>query len=605
MLTGERSGWRRKRRGRRAARIMVPLAIPLALALTLGVILAVSNGGPVSRLTDAALGDCASPSATPSNTPSNTPSPAGSAAALSGSPTSATQSPTPTPTPCPSGSAATAAGAGATASPSASASGPVVAVRPNTFGTGPIAFGQLGDVAMNPVDGQGNAINLNQNADEATASMNCTLQVPANPLTAQGLATPYQLGDGCDEATATEAAFVEATILQPNGQLQVYNPLVITQGTTPAAAPVVPTIPRGSVVILDFGFNGTNLVLTGQGATQRGSGCVDAYGQSVFGQVSACNATRFYQAADAMMGFGGGGRSGFGGFGARGGRLRAPALGTAQDGKACQTARDFALVDQDQSDNVNSQYLLTANGQTAQNTAANKAALNGATPIANGSDNALLAFFVDPANGCTPFTATDATAADGTSPSQALNELSARANQQNPAAYVPPNDEMTLVGGKPSVAKTNVYRSLVDQPLLPANVNTTEVAAAYCMNMANTAPARNMLDMAQDGAFASPVPAVGSNLATFLGNRLSMSFTNLGCQSFGLTDPVTVTADGNGVATAVAYNTKQQQATIPASAAGNGNGNGMGNGGFGSGFGGHGWFPGHRGGGRFDNPSHM
>ena len=68
--------------------------------------------------------------------------------------------------------------------------------------------------------------------------MNCTLTVPANPLSAQGLATPWQLGDGCSMANAaTEGAFVEATILAPNGQVQVYNPLVITAGTTPAAAP--------------------------------------------------------------------------------------------------------------------------------------------------------------------------------------------------------------------------------------------------------------------------------------------------------------------------------------------------------------------------------
>jgi hypothetical protein len=35
------------------------------------------------------------------------------------------------------------------------------------------------------------------------------------------------------------------------------------------------------------------------------------------------------------------------------------------------------------------------------------------------------------------------------------------------------------------------------------------------------------------------------------GVRLLMSFTSLGCQNLGLTDPVTVTLDGNGVAIAV------------------------------------------------------
>jgi hypothetical protein len=57
------------------------------------------------------------------------------------------------------------------------------------------------------------------------------------------------------------------------------------------------------------------------------------------------------------------------------------------------------------------------------------------------------------------------------------------------------------------------------------------------------------------------VAGVGDNLFTFLANRLSMSFTNLNCQDFGLTNPVTVTLDGNGVAVAATFNTTQQTAT--------------------------------------------
>jgi hypothetical protein len=327
----------------------------------------------------------------------------------------------------------------------------------------------------------------------------------------------------------------------------VYNPLVITAGTTPAAAPVAPTIARGSQVIINVGFNGTNLALTGRGARQ--GNCVDALGQSLIGQVSACNAVNFYRLANFEI--------------ARG-TLTVPATGTATDGQACLTTRDFGLIDQDQSDNVVTQYLINANGQTAQATAANKTALNGATILTNGSDDALLSNFVDPANGCTPFTAPNPTNPNGASGSEALNELSARVNQQGTIAVVPPNDPMVLVNGQMSVAKTNVYRSLMDQPLLVGNVNATQVATDYCQNMINMQPARNQLDMARELNFASPVPAVGNNLATFLGARLSASFTNLNCGNFGFTNPVNVTLDGNGVATAVTYNLNQQ---TPAQAA--------------------------------------
>jgi hypothetical protein len=343
-------------------------------------------------------------------------------------------------------------------------------------------------------------------------------------------------------------------------------------------------------VIIDVGFNGTNLVLEGRGARQ--GNCVDALGQSVIGQVSACNAVAFYRMADAEI--------------ARG-TLHIPAAGTANDGQPCLTTRNFAVIDQDQSDNVITAYLLNGNGQTAQDTAANTTAVAGAQTIVNGSDDKLLAAFLDPATGCTPFTAPDPTDPAGTSGSQALNELSAMVNQTGTIAVVPPNDEMTLVGGAFSIAKTNVYRSLVDQPLLPANTNATQVAAAYCQNMVNLQPARNQLDAAAEANFGSPVAAVGSNLATFMGNRLAMSFTNLGCNNFGLTDPATVTLDGNQVATAVAYNVAQQKAVIPAAAGTSASPSPSGTSTTGGGGGGGGVTGpptrNHRRGHRFDNPS--
>jgi hypothetical protein len=484
----------------------------MAMGLTLGIILAVS-GGNVSKITQSANGASASPSA--------------------------------------SAPAAAVASAAASATPSTNAVAAAVPAAPSNA-NGQVAFRQLGDVANAPVDGAGNVINLNQTAAQAAASMNCTLTVPANPLSAQGLATPWQLGDGCSMANAaTEGAFVEATILSRNGSVTVYDPLVITAGTTAAATPAAPTIARGSQVIIDIGFNGTNLALTGRGARQ--GGCVDALGQSLIGQVSACNAVGFYNLANREI---------------ANGTLKVPALGTSLDGQPCLSTRDFGTVDQDQSDNVITSYLINGNGQTAQNTAANAAAVAGATTLVNGSDDKLLAAFLDPANGCTAFTATNTTDPAGTSGSQALNELSARVNQQGTIAVVPPNDEMTLVGGAMSIAKTDVYRSLVDQPLLAGRASATTVAANYCQNLTNIQPARNQLDMTRELNFGTPVAAVGNSLATFMANRLAMSFANLGCANFGLTNPVTVTLDGNGVATAATYNLTQQAAAV-AGAAGN------------------------------------
>ena len=528
MLTGQRPTARQRRQSKRRARLAAAIAIPVAAVVAFGAVVAMHGGS--LNIASASFWrhhhrTTASPTASASVTAS----------------ASATASASPS----------TSATASASASPGTSTSAGTTVAPANSFAGGAVATAQLGDVATAPVDGTGAAINTNQTAAQAAASMNCSLAVPANPLTAAGLATPWQLGDGCSMASAgTEGAFVEATILAPNGQLSVYSPLVVTAGTQPAVAPAAPTIAAGSVVEISVGFNGTNLFLTGAGAAA--GNCVDAAGQSVFGQVSACNAVAFYQAADAQI---------------ANGTLKIPAAGTATDGQACETTRAFPLIDQDQSDNVVSQYLITASGQTAQNSPANNAQLAGASVLVNGSDDALISEFVDQANGCTPFTAPDSTYPKANAPSQALNELQAQADQTHAIAVVPPNDEMTLVGGQMSIDKTNAYRSIVGQPLLAANTNPATVAASYCQNMVNLAPARNNMDMTADAAFASPVPAVGSNLATFLGNRLSMSFVNLGCSNYGLTNPVNVTLNGNGVATAVSYNLAQQTATGAAQAA--------------------------------------
>ena len=333
MLTGQRPTARQRRQSKRRARIAAAIAIPVAIGVAIGAMVAV-NGGSLNiasasfwrhhhHRTFATPTASVSASATASATATASASPSTSATA------SASASPT----------TSTGGGTGTTVAPA------------NSFAGGALATAQLGDVATAPVDGTGAAINLNQTAAEAATSLNCSLAVPANPLTAAGLATPWQLGDGCSMANAgTEGAFVEATILSPNGQLSVYSPLVVTAGTQPAAAPVAPTIAAGSVVEISIGFNGTNLFLTGAGAAQ--GNCVDALGQSVFGQVSACNAVAFYQAAKTQV---------------ANGTLTIPAAGTATDGQACETTRDFPVIDQDQSDNVVSQYLITAGGQTAQN----------------------------------------------------------------------------------------------------------------------------------------------------------------------------------------------------------------------------------------------
>ncbi|MGH3698325.1 MAG: hypothetical protein ACRDRU_06400 [Pseudonocardiaceae bacterium] len=362
-------------------------------------------------------------------------------------------------------------------------------------------------------DGQNNERRVkNQAAAGKAPNPNCTLIVPPAPLTAQGLATPYQLvatnrrNGPCREANVNQSAFVEATIIDPaTGALSIYRPLVINQGTKPAVPPIVPKLPIGSVVGVWFGFQGD--VLTLRGAT---GGCVNGLAGSPFGQFAYCGAPEFFSAANTAI---------------RAGKLKVPALGMARDGQRCPTTRDFSVVDQDQSDNLDTSYLALADGRTAQNTPANAAALPATAILRNASDNGLLNTFIAPALGCKPFLAPDITAGGAMVPALALNELQA-ALQAAPMALTPPNDPMVQVNGKRSVAKANLYRAGVNMPPLDAAVDT---ARNYCGNLARIAPGRLNLDRQFTIGAPSPDPAAAKNLFAFLQQRLKATFTALNC----------------------------------------------------------------------------
>jgi len=384
----------------------------------------------------------------------------------------------------------------------------------------------------------------------ADANPECTITFPPAPLTARGLATPYTLSatnpaDGpCHEANRAQTVFVQATIYNPaTGALSVYNPLVVDAGRRPAVTPSVPVLPAVAVVGIWFGYNGDNLTLHAAGAGLALNHCVNGLGKSVFGQYAYCNAAAFFTSVKA---------------GIAAHRLTVPALGIASDGKPCPTTRDFSIIDQDQSDNVTTKYLVAASGATAQNTPANAARLPGAAVLANPSDNALLDNFIDPALGCTPWSVRDL-AGGGTSTSLALDEIQANAFQAGPAALVPVNDPMTTVSGAFSAAKTNLYRVGVGQPPLPAG----QGPRLYCQDMDSIQTARLKLDLNRFANAASPDPAAATSLLTFLGDRLNASFQNLGCARFGLTDPVSSeTTDDAGAVSDVTFTPSARRPAI-------------------------------------------
>lgn len=403
------------------------------------------------------------------------------------------------------------------------------------------------------------------------ANMNCTLIVPQNPLSAQGLATPYQLkatnpdNGPCNEANPNQAAFVQAAVInKATGQISVYDPLVTDQNTAPAMMPTIPNLPANGVVGIWFGFNGMNLTLDGPGAGM----CVNGANNSIFGQFAYCNALNFFAAANTAI------RQTQAGLLTPG--LTPPALGMSPiDRQGCPSVRDFSVVDQDQSDNVTTTYLVTNTGQTAQDTQNNRAALGNVMQAVNASDNRLIAVQINAALGCTAWMAPDLANPGMMTTALPLDELQAAATpptgiilprmqagmQQGPqvgamllppqptAALVPAGDPMVLNNADPDLAKLNAYRRGVDQP----QVQSTDQASTktYCQQLAQAGPARLQVDQTIFMNQPSPNAMMANSLFTFMAQRFMNTFEANGLNCMNLLnqpDPVNVRVNRNGVA---------------------------------------------------------
>jgi hypothetical protein len=390
-------------------------------------------------------------------------------------------------------------------------------------------------------------------AAAAAPNPDCTLIVPENPLTATGLATPYQLvatdpnGGPCNEANTAQSAFVEAAVFNPaNSTISVYHPLVIDTGTKPAVAPVVPTLPANATVALWIGFNGDNLTLASADPGNLASAkCVNGIPGSIFTQISYCNAPAFFQLADNA---------------AINGNMKVPALTTSKDGQVCPTVRSFSIVDQDQSDNVDTLYLATSTGTIAQKTKANSAKLKGAATLLNPGDNSLFSYFAAPAIGCSPWLVPSLDDPGQMVPAQAVNELQAHLLQKTPVARVPGGDPMVEFNGQPDLAKDNLYRQGMDQP---SATNSSFQTAPYCREMLRALP-KMVLDQTADTNFASIAPAAANNTFTFLAQRWVASWQLLDCQSLiKIAAPITLTTDANtGVVTAAKIKTSTLNSDI-------------------------------------------
>ncbi|TPX34300.1 hypothetical protein SmJEL517_g03035 [Synchytrium microbalum] len=395
-----------------------------------------------------------------------------------------------------------------------------------------------------------------------TSSGSCTAlwmqdpsSVPANPLTAQGLATPYiQKKALCDQTNPLEAVFVEAAIINPKtGNIRLYSPLVVNDDNpTPAVPPVVPVLSPDDVVGLWFGGNGGSTTLASAAGTNSlvQGNCVNGLGASVFGQVAFCNPTAFWAAVSTAL---------------TSNMLIVPPLATSPiTNVSCYTVRSFVVVDMDQSDNVVTTYLAVpmSNGaiQFAQNNVENVQNLNQTGNVnitVNASDNKLVSNSLDTALGCSPWKAMDLSNMNGPPRAgAALNEIQAALYQQAPIATIPAGDPMVLIDGATNLTKINLYRAGVFQPLVTtiAQASTQQ----YCLNLWTVGAHAIYSFSGVTSNYPTPDVNAATDLNLFLCQRFEGTWgaDGLDCGALvsGVEPPITTTKDANGVAISAAFN---------------------------------------------------
>ncbi len=386
-------------------------------------------------------------------------------------------------------------------------------------------------------------------------SQDCILEVPDDPLNTGLFKTWYiSTKEGsditCSQLIPQTASFVEATIFNiPTKSFYIYNPLVLDKGTT-SILPILPgNITNDDIVVLHFGTNSNSLSLISQPhncLTCKPSlveaNCVQGINNSNFGQFSYCNAENFFNTVNQ--------------------NCNIPLVDKTILGDECPTVRSFTIVDQDQSDNVVTQYILTDNDIVAQDTPENRLFLESKNEtlkfIQNGSDERIL-ILVSNSIGCKPLTAPDFINKNILKSSLVLNELQSKFNSKD-TGLIPSNNPMVLVDNLPSLEKINAYRIGVNQPIITSLDEASTLP--YCINMDKFAlpffyKYQSLLESA-----ISPNDDTANNLLNFLAFRFVNSWTILNCtQLTNFSSRLIVYFDENNVVISNNLNSIFQQTT--------------------------------------------
>jgi hypothetical protein len=336
--------------------------------------------------------------------------------------------------------------------------------------------------------------------------------------------TPYVLigPTYCNEANSVNSRFVHAVVVNNvTGDMFVYNPLVITQGSPLAATPTPVNFTSGdSVVGIWMTSNSPNLLFYNSSGVMNGR-CVSGTSGSPFGSFAFCNVDRFWMTVNTLV---------------QQGKITLPPLEFAVDGLPCPTLYDFLIAGPGV--DIPTTYLVTNLNAVIQKTQNNMKMFNIKQEISNGWGNLRLLSFLNPAIRCTNLLVPDASDPGILTTALPLNILQALILQRPPMALIPSNDPNVITNNLTDLVKLNLYRIALDQPVSTV-IGGDNDPATYCRNFAQVATARLKSLSPQLKAYLSPDPGE-PNLFSFMINRESKIYADYNCQMLtGLPDPFT------------------------------------------------------------------
>jgi len=113
-----------------------------------------------------------------------------------------------------------------------------------------------------------------------------------------------------------------------------------------------------------------------------------------------------------------------------------------------------------------------------------------------------------------------------------LNELQAAHKQGLPQALVPAGSPMALLNGYNSAAQINVYRKMIDEPLV--SDDDAAFTVTYCQRLNALGAPRIINNKARLAKFRSPVNNT-DNMFNYMVTRYNAAFTALQCAYLGVT----------------------------------------------------------------------